>query len=265
MAGSTETTAANGTYAWVAEAFFGPHAEAASEQGGGTGNPVKDSLPRQFVAFDLETTGLDPKKERIVEVGGIRFDRKGIVVHFSALVNPGKPMPEEASRINGISDEMLTGKPSIAEVMPDFLRFIADSAIIAHNAPFDCSFINAELERLAAFAKKWDAAAGQGDLLAPTPGEGSPGDIGAPEEVVKPWKPPFSTLPNQVIDTRIYAKEAFPGRWKYSLQELAKDLQLDALDAHRAEDDARVCMDLFIKCAEKSAGRTLERSSGTVK
>jgi DNA polymerase-3 subunit epsilon len=135
--------------------------------------------------------------------------------------------------------------------MPDFLRFIADSAIIAHNAPFDCSFVNAELERLVALARKHEAAAGQGDLLAPPPVEGAPG---ATDETIKPWKPPFSALPNPVIDTRIYAKEAFPGRGKYSLQELAKDLQLDALDAHRAEDDARVCMDLFIKCAAKSAG-----------
>ena len=202
-----------GSYDWVAQEFWG-----------------EEGRPAVFTVFDLETTGLDPKKEKIVEIGAVKFDRRGPIGRFSVLVNPGVSMPAEASRINGITDAMLEGKPSLDLVLPDFLRFIGDTPIIAHNAPFDCSFI--------------DAA--QGSLL------DAAADV--PAEPPK-WAPPFPALPNRVIDTRIYAKEAFPGRWKYSLQELAKYLGIDALEAHRAEDDARVCMELFVKCAERAAGK----------
>jgi DNA polymerase-3 subunit epsilon len=201
------------------------------------------------VAFDLETTGLDPKRERIVEIGAVKFDRRGPIGRFSVLIDPGIPMPAEASRINGITDAMLAGKPSLDEVLPDFLRFIGDAFLVAHNAPFDCSFLDAAL------AERWEKARkakvedpAQGSLLAAAADE-IPGTA-----AVKTWAPPFGALPNRVVDTRIYAKEAFPNRWKYNLQDLAKFLGVNALEAHRAEDDARVCMEVFVKCAEKSAG-----------
>jgi DNA polymerase-3 subunit epsilon len=71
-----------------------------------------------FVAFDLETTGLDPHLDHIVEIGAVKFDKKGIIARFSTLVNPGVPMPAEAARVNNISDEMLKGKPSVGESGP---------------------------------------------------------------------------------------------------------------------------------------------------
>jgi DNA polymerase-3 subunit epsilon len=205
--------------------------------------------PAVFVVFDLETTGLEPKKERIVEIGAVKFDSRGPIGRFSVLVDPGMPMPAEASKINGITDAMLSGKPSLDEVFPDFLRFIEGTILVAHNAPFDCSFVDAAL------ASRWErnrkAApedAAQGSLLG-----GENLDEGSAPR--KSWAPPFPALPNKVVDTRIFAKEAFPGRWKYSLQELAKYLGINALEAHRAEDDARVCMEVFVKCAEKCAGK----------
>lgn len=163
-----------------------------------------------FTVFDTETTGLDPKPNRVVEIGGLRFDSKGIISRFNVLINPGMPMPAEASRINGITDTMLTDQPTTAEVIPDFLRFAGDSVLIAHNAPFDISFVNEELSRL-----------------------------GLP------------SLQNKVVDTRILARDIFPGLPKYSLQDLAIKFGITAVDAHRAEDDARVCMELFMVCVEK--------------
>jgi len=160
-----------------------------------------------FTVFDTETTGLDPKLCRVVEVGGIRFDSRGINARFNVLINPKSPMPAEVTKINGITDAMLAGQPETAHVLPDFLRFIGDSVLIAHNAPFDISFINEELARL-----------------------GKP------------------ALQNKVIDTRIFAKEIFPGLPKYALQDLATRFGIKALDAHRAEDDARVCLELFMIC-----------------
>jgi DNA polymerase III subunit epsilon len=160
-----------------------------------------------FTVFDTETTGLDPKLCRVVEAGGLRFDSRGIIARFNSLINPKSPMPAEASRINGITDAMLADQPDPGQVIPDFIRFVGDSVLIAHNAPFDISFINEELSRLGL--------------------------------------PP---LKNRVIDTRIFAREMFPGLPKYALQDLAQRFGIEALDAHRAEDDARVCMELFLVC-----------------
>ncbi|HCM26291.1 MAG: hypothetical protein A2Z99_00885 [Treponema sp. GWB1_62_6] len=222
-----------GAYDWVAPAYFGP--EAALD----------------FVAFDLETTGLDCRKERIVEIGAVRFDRRGPIGRFSVLIDPGVPMPADASRINGITDEMLKGKPSLDEVLGDFLRFARDAVLVAHNATFDCGFVDAALaERFERSRKRRSEDAAQGSLL----------DAAAPEGAesgpkATAWTPPFAALPHRIVDTKNYAKEAFPGRWKYALQELARYLGIEAKDAHRAEDDARVCMELFIKCAEKSSGK----------
>ncbi len=163
-----------------------------------------------FTAFDTETTGLDPRQCRVVEIGGIRFDRLGAGARFNALIDPSTPMPAEASRINGITDEMLRGKPTARDVLPDFLSFSEGTILVAHNAPFDVSFVNEELARL--------------------------GKAG---------------LAHRVVDTRILAREVFPGLPKYALQDLAARFGIEAKDAHRAEDDARVCMELFLLCVER--------------
>ena len=102
-----------------------------------------------FTVFDTETTGLEPKTNRVVEAGAIRFDARGIISRFNVLINPGMPMPAEVTKINGITDSMLAKQPNAAAiVLPDFLRFIGDSVLIAHNAQFDINFINEELARL---------------------------------------------------------------------------------------------------------------------
>ena len=157
-----------------------------------------------FIAFDTETTGLDPASGRIVEIGAVKFDRRGVIARYNVLINPEMPMPEEAGKVNGITDEMLKDKPLIADVFPDFFDFIGTGVLVAHNAPFDINYVNAELKRAG--------------------------------------KPPLS---NKVVATRIFAKEVFPGLSSYALQDLAVQFGITALEAHRAEDDARVCMELF--------------------
>ena len=171
-----------------------------------------------FVSFDLETTGLEPRQDKIVEIGAVKFDRKGIIARFATLINPGIPMPPEAGRVNGISDEMLRGKPSIDKALPDFLYFTNGAIIIAHNAPFDCGFINASL---AQFHRD-----------------------GSSE---------FPSLPNPAADTLVFSREVFPALRSHSLQNLAAELGIPARDAHRAEDDARLCMEIFLRCVESRA------------
>ena len=159
-----------------------------------------------FIAFDTETTGLDPALGKIVEIGAVKFDRRGIVARYNVLINPEMPMPEEAGKVNGITDAMLKDKPVIADVFPDFFDFIGTGVLVAHNAPFDINYVNAELKRIGK-----------------------------------------SPLANKAVDTRIFAKEVFPGLSSYALQDLAVQFGITALEAHRAEDDARVCMELFDK------------------
>ncbi|MCL2129183.1 MAG: 3'-5' exonuclease [Treponema sp.] len=163
-----------------------------------------------FTAFDLETTGLDPKTDKIVEIGAVKFDNKGLIARFSTLINPGIPMPKEAERVNNISDKMLKDKPAINGVFPDFLRFIQGTILLAHNTSFDCNFIN---EKLKEFPSS-----------------------------------PFPALPNRIVDTLLLSREVFPAFQSHSLQNLASALQINAIDAHRAEDDARLCMEIFIRC-----------------
>ena len=99
----------------------------------------------KLIAFDIETTGLYPERgDRIVEIGAVPIVGREILVEhgFEALVNPGIPISPEISRINGITDDMVRDAPPLETVLPDFLAFIGDLPIIAHNASFDVGFIN---------------------------------------------------------------------------------------------------------------------------
>jgi DNA polymerase-3 subunit epsilon len=200
-----------------------------------------------FTAFDIETTGLEPKQDRIVEFGAVKFDKRGPICRYSALINPGIPMPEEAGRVNGITGEMLAGKPSLEQVFPDFLRVVKNTVIIAHNAPFDTGFVNEQLKILYEAGQKRGAGGAQGTLL--------PGLEQGEDAAEFDWTPPFPVLPNRIADTLILARRLFPDRKGYKLQELAAALNLNVKNAHRAEDDARICMELFIRMAELVKGK----------
>jgi DNA polymerase-3 subunit epsilon len=165
-----------------------------------------------FAAFDIETTGLDPRRDRIAEIGAVRFDRRGVIARYATLINPGIPMPAEAGRVNNITDAMLAGQPPIEAALPDFLRFVDGAVVMAHNAAFDCGFINEALRRL------YD--------------EG---------------RVPFPALPNRIADTLLMARRLLPGMGRFNLQDLSAALGLTAQAAHRALDDARLCMELFAR------------------
>ena len=102
----------------------------------------------KFIAFDLETTGTLPGVDQIVEIGAVRFSETGVPeTIFATLINPGIPMPEGASRVNGITDDMLVGKPAVHEVLDAFAEFCGDDILVAHNAPFDAQFLTADLKK----------------------------------------------------------------------------------------------------------------------
>jgi DNA polymerase-3 subunit epsilon len=101
----------------------------------------------RFIAFDLETTGTLPGVDRIVEIGAVRFVNGEVEAVYSTLVDPKIPIPEAASRVNGITDDMLQGKPLISDLLGSFAEFCGDDYVIAHNAPFDTQFLKADIEK----------------------------------------------------------------------------------------------------------------------
>jgi DNA polymerase-3 subunit epsilon len=105
---------------------------------------------QRSVLFDTETTGLDPLTgDRVIEIAAIELIRDlptGKIFHH--LIDPQRDIPDEATRIHGYTRNHLLGKPHFAGIVDEFLAFIGDSPLVAHNAPFDFGFINAELFRL---------------------------------------------------------------------------------------------------------------------
>ena len=102
----------------------------------------------EFVAFDTETTGLLPDRERVVEIAAVRFTAGGRVAEFDELINPHRPIPGAAARVHGIGDGQVAGKPGVEAVLPRFLEFIEGAVLLAHNAEFDVSFLAHEAQRV---------------------------------------------------------------------------------------------------------------------
>jgi DNA polymerase-3 subunit epsilon len=101
------------------------------------------------IILDIETSGLDYKEgHRIIEIGCVELNRKEVGSHFHRYINPLKTLTEENIKIHGITNEFLEDKPLFEDVAEEFLSFIQDSSIIAHNANFDVGFLNHELEKL---------------------------------------------------------------------------------------------------------------------
>jgi ATP-dependent DNA helicase DinG len=93
-----------------------------------------------IVSLDIETTGLDPQNDAILEIGARRFDGNRIEDEFTTLINPGRHIPEFISGLTGISDEMVRQAPHIRDVLDELVSFIGNLPILGHNIQFDLSF-----------------------------------------------------------------------------------------------------------------------------
>ena len=102
------------------------------------------------IVLDTETTGLDPLRgDRLVEIGCVEiYNRMPTGQSYHCYINPERDVPAEAFAVHGLSTAFLASKPLFAEVVEEFLAFIADAPLVIHNASFDISFINAELDRI---------------------------------------------------------------------------------------------------------------------
>ena len=95
----------------------------------------------EYVAFDLETTGLSSQKDEIIEIGAVRMQGGKELDRFQTFVNPGRRLEQKIVELTGITDAMLADAPSIETVLPEFLEFVGDRVLVAHNADFDTGFI----------------------------------------------------------------------------------------------------------------------------
>ena len=102
----------------------------------------------EYVAFDLETTGLSAQHDVIIEIGAVVMKRGEVLDTFQTFVAPGRRLTPKIIDLTGITDEMLTGAPPIEEVLPKFLEFVNGRPLCAHNADFDIGFVTAACERL---------------------------------------------------------------------------------------------------------------------
>lgn len=102
-----------------------------------------------YVAFDTETTGLWAPSHRLVEIAGVKFNiGSEKIERFESLINPGRLIPPEAIEVHSITDEMVANSDSVEKVLDKFAKFCGNSVLIAHNAPFDISFIACESDRV---------------------------------------------------------------------------------------------------------------------
>lgn len=172
-----------------------------------------------FVALDLEATGVAFGHDRIVEIGAVRFrlDRDGHVIpgeRFHRLVNPGMPLPELITRLTGLENASLVDAPPLEALWDDFTSFLSDSVVLAHQARADLSWLAAEALRL----------------------ERQPLEI-----------PFYCTLH--------LARRCVPGAPKYSLQSLVSHCGLKPGDHHRALADALHTRNLFAHCVGRSGAK----------
>jgi len=175
----------------------------------------------EFVAFDLETTGLFPISCRIVEFGAVRFRlASGELDRFNQLADPGCPIPADATRVHGITDAMVRDMPCVAEVLPQFMAFLGgrDVILLAHNARFDLGFLSLALAKL-------------GIRLPDTP----------------------------VLDTLALSRRFLPGLGNYRLETVARHLRLAESEDHRALSDARLAMGAFRAIASRIDGLATRR------
>jgi DNA polymerase-3 subunit epsilon len=112
----------------------------------------------RFIAFDLETTGTVPGVDQIVEIGAVRFIDGVPEAIFATLIDPLRPISAGASAVNGISNDMVKGKPLVQSALPSFAEFCGDDILVAHNAPFDAQFLTADI-------KKHETAAPKGIII----------------------------------------------------------------------------------------------------
>lgn len=174
------------------------------------------SLPDEFVVFDTETTGLTPQSDRILEIGAILFRKDdylktGEVSTFQCFIKQDKPIPTEATAINGITDEMVKDGDSEYAALSKFFEFVDSRPLYAYNAKFDKDFLRATAKRCEYLDSDFQLEV---------------------EDVLPLVSQTFSDLPNRKLTT------------------VAQRIGAQSTGAHRALDDCAVTLQVLIHCKQ---------------
>jgi len=165
----------------------------------------------EFVVVDIEATGAKMPPNRIMELGAYRIRGRKIVDSFLTLVNPEISIPRFVIALTGITNEMVKQAPLFAEVAPRWLEFVQDAVLIAHNAPFDTSFLNHEISRVY----------------------------------------PGNRMMNPHLCTVLLSRRTVPGLTNYRLDTVAEHFSIPIFDRHRAGSDALATAEVFIKILDR--------------
>lgn len=103
-------------------------------------------FPENYVVLDIETTGLSPVQDEIIELSAIKVENNRVKEEFSTLVKPSGYLSTYISNLTGITQDMLTDAPNIAEALTAFMKFVSNSIVMGHNISFDISFIDRKLQ-----------------------------------------------------------------------------------------------------------------------
>ena len=159
-----------------------------------------------FVVFDLETTGAKAPPCRVTEIGAWKVKNGEVTDEFQTLVNPETPIPPFIVQLTGITDEMVAGAPKFADIAIDFLEFIGDSVLVAHNSGFDMRFLNHEISRVF----------------------------------------PEYRVANPCLCTVQLSRKLVPETVNHKLKTMAEFYKLDLTNHHRASADAHATAHIFI-------------------
>lgn len=169
---------------------------------------MEDLKNKEFVVFDVETTGLSPQTgDRIVELAALKVKNFKTIDEFHSLIDPGRQISFGAFEVNGITDEMLAGKPKSREILPLFLRFLGKAVLVGHNVAFDLSFLLNELALI---------------------------DLKLKEHTV-------------VVDTLKMSRMLLPHLGRYPLWFVAESLAVGVKQSHRAMADVQLTYRVFSK------------------
>ncbi|MDD6571670.1 MAG: PolC-type DNA polymerase III, partial [Thermoflexaceae bacterium] len=175
------------------------------------------TLDSEYVVFDIETTGFSAEADKIIEIGAVKIIQGEIVDTYSTFINPQIPIPFRIEQLTHISDNMVIDQRTIDEVLPEFLEFVGDAVLVAHNAEFDTSFIKNKASKMGRMVE------------------------------------------NTIVDTVSLSRTLLPNLNKYTLDAVAKALNVTLESHHRAVDDAGCTAEIFQKLLLMLRDRDIEK------
>ncbi len=179
-----------------------------------------DKYVKDYVVFDLETTGISVQSDAVIEISAVKVQKGKVTDEFSTLVNPERPIPWQASKVNNIYDDMVARAPVFEKALADFDHFIGEMILAGHNIhTFDMKFI-------------W-------------------------RDAQKYWG---KTISNDYIDTLSLAKQCLPQLSHYKLSDLASHYNISTAGAHRALADCGMNQKVFEKLGEELASLRVQEN-----